>query len=198
MDLTRAAGAATGPPIFIAEVVVCLEAGLADDVCQLQLERRELMDVVVLRYTEFTNQDRSIEFPTVRGDDQTAAAAALFELARRGRIQIDSVRRGGILNADEVSRIAAAGDAAWRADRDEMRRQTEDAERRNPSRILAAARQAGLGPEPVGGKGQWRTHCPGTNHALMISTTSETFGCGYCRIRGGPDDLIEFAAGRHR
>lgn len=69
------------------------------------------------------------------------------------------------------------------------------AESARPSRILAAARSAGLNPEPVREQ-DWVANCPGTKHSLLLGTSSETFGCGYCKVKGGPDELRAFVARR--
>jgi hypothetical protein len=63
--------------------------------------------------------------------------------------------------------------------------------------IIKAARELKLNPEPTGeGPHHWRANCPGTNHHLLISTGSNTFGCGYCKRKGGIPELREF--GRER
>jgi hypothetical protein len=40
----------------------------------------------------------------------------------------------------------------------------------------------------------WSALCPGTNHSLMISTNDNTFGCGYYKRRGGPEELRTFVS----
>jgi hypothetical protein len=59
--------------------------------------------------------------------------------------------------------------------------------------IIKAARELKLNPEPTGkGPDRWRANCPGTNHHLLISAESNTFGCGYCRRKGTVADLVAF------
>jgi hypothetical protein len=49
----------------------------------------------------------------------------------------------------------------------------------------------GLHPEPAGiGPTQWDARCPvRSGHRLMITTGNDEFGCGYCRVKGGVDEL---------
>ena len=63
----------------------------------------------------------------------------------------------------------------------------------NRSPIVDTAEGLGLCPEPTGrGPYSWSANCPGTSHHLFISTESDTFGCGYCRRKGGSDELRDF------
>ena len=65
--------------------------------------------------------------------------------------------------------------------------------------ILHAARELGLGPEPSGtSPGSWQARCPATQHYLMIQAHNGEFGCGYCRWRGGVNELRKFVASRRR
>ena len=63
--------------------------------------------------------------------------------------------------------------------------------------ILIAARELGLNPQVTGtGPHHWRASCPGTNHGLHIQSEANEFGCGYCRRKGGPEELRLFVAQR--
>ena len=65
--------------------------------------------------------------------------------------------------------------------------------------IVIAARECGLNPNPSGTSGTaWLAQCPGTNHFLMIGGASGDFGCGWCKRRGGIDELHAFAAERRK
>jgi len=45
----------------------------------------------------------------------------------------------------------------------------------------------------------WMANCPcGGQHWIMISTESNSFGCGYCRRKGGPEELRRFCEERGR
>ena len=73
---------------------------------------------------------------------------------------------------------------------EEYSRQARD----NETEIIHIARELGLHPEPAGnGPVQWYANCPGKGHRLMITTTKDQFGCGYCRVKGGIDELRAFA-----
>jgi len=63
--------------------------------------------------------------------------------------------------------------------------------------IIRVARELKLHPKPEGGGPfNWYARCPQTNHSLMISSKSDQFGCGYCRRKGGAEELREFVAER--
>ena len=65
--------------------------------------------------------------------------------------------------------------------------------------IVIAARECGLNPNPSGTSSTaWLAQCPGTNHSLMIGAAAGEFGCGWCKRRGGVDELRAFAAERRR
>jgi hypothetical protein len=82
---------------------------------------------------------------------------------------------------------------------DGVRREREHKEwsqlaRENESEIIRVARELGLHPEPAGfGPVQWYARCPAKSlHRLMITTSKDEFGCGYCRVRGGVEELRRF------
>jgi len=79
-----------------------------------------------------------------------------------------------------------------RLESEEYSRQARD----NETEIIHVARQLGLNPEPAGiGPVQWYARCPGARgHQIMITTSDDQFGCGYCRVNGGVDELRAFAA----
>ena len=67
------------------------------------------------------------------------------------------------------------------------------------SSIVIMARELGLNPRPSGtGDTAWLANCPGTNHFLMIGIASGDFGCGWCKWRGGIEDLRAFTEERRR
>ncbi len=68
------------------------------------------------------------------------------------------------------------------------------ADRHSHAEIIETARTLRLRPEPSGDSpNNWIANCPGGPHSIMVAPTSNEFGCGYCRIKGGPDVLREFA-----
>ena len=87
---------------------------------------------------------------------------------------------------------------------EKLMEETEDGFERNikvarklASPLIQVARKLGLGPQPLPNSiTAWQAHCPGTNHYLFISTQSDTFGCGYCRRKGGEDELKAFVKQR--
>jgi amidohydrolase len=69
--------------------------------------------------------------------------------------------------------------------------------RENRSKIVDVAEELGLRPEPTGlGPYEWVARCPGTSHHIYISTKTDSFGCGYCRRKGGPNELRSFVKER--
>lgn len=183
------------PPVLIAVVWVSI-GGVAEDRCRILLERGSETDVVRLSHDELPDLDRTISLAATGGTDREAAAAVLFELVLN-HAPVLGIAGPGLLTVEEGGRIHSEAAADRRTRADAGRAATLEADRCHPSRIVAAARTAGLGPEPSAGhEGQWHARCPGTNHNLMLSTSTETFGCGYCRRKGGPQELVAFAARR--
>ena len=68
--------------------------------------------------------------------------------------------------------------------------------RENETEIIQVARELGLHPEPAGfGPVQWYATCPKRRgHRLMITTSCDEFGCGYCSVKGGVDELRALVA----
>lgn len=63
--------------------------------------------------------------------------------------------------------------------------------------IILAARELKLNPEPTGkGSSSWRARCPETNHPLYIDAATNSFGCGWCKRKGGPEELRAFVKER--
>jgi len=109
---------------------------------------------------------------------------------RAGRVAHAGCRgpfEGGLLGGEELAREVADLDAGLALET----LAAQEAERLNPSPILVAARELGLDPRPAGhNPAAWWANCPtGRGHSVMISSASNQFGCGYCRIKGGPEEL---------
>jgi hypothetical protein len=65
------------------------------------------------------------------------------------------------------------------------------------SAIVLAAKKCQLDPRPSGtSPSAWMANCPGTNHWLMIGADTNTWGCGWCKRRGAPDELRAFVKER--
>ncbi len=59
--------------------------------------------------------------------------------------------------------------------------------------IVKVAHQLLLNPHPSGTDVDcWLARCPETNHHLHISASGESFWCGWCRRKGGADELHAF------
>lgn len=98
--------------------------------------------------------------------------------------------RGGLVSAAQV-------EAAWQRKRDERARMVALAASDADYPILVAARELGLEPRPSGtGPWSWYARCPGTKHEILVQAKNGEFGCGYCRRRGGVEELQAFAGER--
>ena len=62
--------------------------------------------------------------------------------------------------------------------------------------IIDICVNSGLDPEPAGhNDNAWLARCPTKgNHHIMISTTTDEWGCGYCKRKGGISELLEWLA----
>ena len=127
-----------------------------------------------------------------RGGTAAAAALRLFRHLVRSRAGFAWPARwgqGGLIDQATFRQTVDGVEAG-------LKRNTDEAERRESS-IVRTARRLKLSPEPSGtSPTAWRATCPGTNHTLMIGTESKSFGCGYCRRKGGPEELEAFVADR--
>ena len=71
--------------------------------------------------------------------------------------------------------------------------------RENDSEIIQTAKRLKLHlTPPFLSQGIWTAVCPGTNHHLHLSSTTDTFGCGYCCEKGGPLELEIFIRERRK
>ena len=69
--------------------------------------------------------------------------------------------------------------------------------KQNETEIITTARELGLNPTPAGtGPNHWHARCPQTKHNLYITASTNQFGCGWCKRKGGPDALRGFVAQR--
>jgi hypothetical protein len=69
----------------------------------------------------------------------------------------------------------------------------EAARNHGDSAVVLVAKECQLDPRPSGtSPPAWMANCPGTNHWLMIGADSNTWGCGWCKRGGGPDELRAF------
>ena len=98
--------------------------------------------------------------------------------------------RAGLLGKEHVEAIISS----VRLEMDEIKKENgvwREAE------IVTKAAQLGLSPMASSlGVGAWIARCPGTNHTLFLQPKRNLFFCGYCRVKGGINELDEFAAQR--
>jgi hypothetical protein len=64
----------------------------------------------------------------------------------------------------------------------------------NTSILTEVCEKYKLRPEPYNDSGtSWQAQCPsGRAHWIAISTENNTWGCGYCRKKGGIPELVEW------
>jgi hypothetical protein len=60
--------------------------------------------------------------------------------------------------------------------------------------LISYIRQQQLNPRPTGhNENSWTASCPsGGNHFIQIVTTNDQWGCGYCKRKGGVDELEQW------
>jgi hypothetical protein len=130
--------------------------------------------------------------PTQDGVD--SAGLDLVEAAMHGAWHFGKPAGGftpGLLTQAQVLK-------AWSRVEEEQQRLLEQAVMlTGDSEIVAAARELRLDPEPSGtGPASWYARCPGTNHSLRIQAETGQFGCGYCKQKGGVEELRRFTRTR--
>lgn len=178
------------PPDALLVCVYVLDVGLADIDEEAWLARAEGTDELWVRSVYRTQ--KAVSSPSA--GDPAAAARRLLEASIRGGWAFEypkTLLQPGLVSKEELDRILAT----IRADHERR-----DAEARaRESRIVEVARELRLGPEPTGtGPAHWQARCPGTNHPLYIQSETETFGCGWCKRKGGEAELRAFVAERRR
>src|SRR5262249_8973578 len=122
------------------------------------------------------------------------AALALLEALFRSRVGYmwtTGIAREGLVSRAELQGLLAKIEKKLADNREAALRGGADAE------IVVVARDLGLAPEPAGtGEHHGQARCPETNHFLLVQSASNAFGCGYCRRKGDPAQLREFARER--
>lgn len=103
--------------------------------------------------------------------------------ARHGHVWPDAYREGPLITDADHQRIVGELEA-------EIGRHRREAEAQSQAPVIVMARKLGLRPEPAGvSPSAWYADCPGKAHRLMVSSSSNEFGCGYCRVKGGTNEL---------
>ncbi|WP_290793957.1 hypothetical protein [Halomonas sp.] len=103
--------------------------------------------------------------------------------ARHVHVRPVGYLEGPLITASAHQRIVGELEA-------ENERNTREAEAQSQAPIIVMARRLGLRPKPAGASpSAWYADCPGKSHRLMVSSSSNEFGCGYCRVKGGTAEL---------
>ena len=101
--------------------------------------------------------------------------------------------REGLITKDRWQAALDAFDGEHQQHHDESRRRVAE----KPSAVINTAKLLGLHPEPTGEHpDKWRASCPGTNHPIFISAEEDRWFCGWCKRRGGTEDLENFCRER--
>jgi hypothetical protein len=120
-------------------------------------------------------------------------ALELLDALFRSRVEFMSATkfgRDGLIGKADFDRVI------WKI-RSELAANKQEALRDGDAEIVIAARALHLHPEPSGiGPHHWQADCPGTKHALLIQSETNQFGCGYCRRKGGLEELRAFVLER--
>jgi hypothetical protein len=129
-----------------------------------------------------------------RAGTRNEAATRLLDALVRAKVHYEFPRPPylqGLLTTGELTEIVGAVT-------EELKRNALAAEEEqhgdSTAPIIKLARQLGLNPRPAGhNRSDWTADCPRRSHTIMISPSSNEFGCGYCRRKGGPAELKAFA-----
>ena len=159
---------------------------------RLYFERTALLDVLY-EWTELgARRRRPFTLATVAATAPPAGSEAEAVLRMLGpvwRSQSGSSWPQRYCRGDLVSR------AAFHRVRDEMDAEraalAAQAESERGAEIIQVAEALGLHPEPAGvGPHAWYVNCPtGRPHRIPAQSQSNQWGCGYCGIKGGPEEL---------
>jgi hypothetical protein len=107
--------------------------------------------------------------------------------ARHGHVWPGAYREGPLITEAAHRRIVGDLEAQIECNR-------QEAEALAEAPIIVLARRLGLRPEPAGrSPSAWYADCPGKSHRLMVSSSANEFGCGYCRVKGGTTELEALA-----
>jgi hypothetical protein len=135
---------------------------------------------------------RAYTFPS----QDTAQSASLRLIGRLFRARVGFEWPAGFISPGLVNK------AAFTKLVKQIERELDDNRRKalkNKAEIVLVAEELGLSPRPTGtAPGLWAANCPGTNHFLYISATGSSFGCGWCKRKGGPEELRAFVDERRR
>jgi hypothetical protein len=127
-----------------------------------------------------------------REGTQSEAATQLLGALVRARVGLQFPRPPylpGLLASNELSDIVDAVSEELKRNR----LAAEAAQQRQKAQILEVADELGLNPRPAGhNDSAWIADCPRRTHTLILSPSLNEFGCGYCRRKGGANELRAF------
>lgn len=147
---------------------------------------------VVIKYSH-SILSRNCVMSIPRHGSKREAAARLLDTYVRFRVHYECPvppYHSGLLTRGELKGIVEA--IAEELTRN--RRVAAEKQCRHEATIIKMARELGLNPRPAGhNDSAWMASCPQSrNHWIMISAERNEFGCGYCRRKGGPQELRAF------
>lgn len=122
--------------------------------------------------------------------------SAFFSTPAGAVADIERITATAYINKTHVRLILKCIDSY----RERKRIQSEEFSRQareNETEIIRVARELGLDPVPSGDSPTgWIARCPGQSgrYTLQLSAKTGQFGCGYCRVKGGVDELRAFIA----
>jgi len=146
---------------------------------------------VVVRYSEKIISQKFVGC-IPRQESKREAAARLLDAHVRSQIYYSfpvPPYRKGLLTSGELENIVGAVTDEF--ERNSRAVQKEQGAHEAP--IIKVAMELNLNPRPAGyNNTAWIADCPRRSHWIMISPSLNEFGCGYCRRKGGPQELCAF------
>lgn len=96
---------------------------------------------------------------------------------------------GGLIREDQFKEVVECVE--------KKRQENKKRARQSETEIISVARELTLHPKPLGiGPDAWLANCPGKNHRLLITAAPNSFGCPWCKRKGGPEELRAFVKER--
>ena len=183
-----------GDGIYTATEILWFQRAADSDSLWSILYEQLPVDTAIGDIEEYASDLELLARAPVEGTRRVAAKQLFRELVRS---RVGHHSPGDWLDGKLVSRTGYRD--VQRAVGNEIRSNRQAASRGIESPIIQTARILGLGPETTGRSPvSWQARCPKVNHYLAISSATNTFGCGYCRRKGGPEELEAFVADREQ
>ena len=131
-------------------------------------------------------------FAIKRKGEELTACLKLMELLFRATYGFEHPEKfiaPGIVDKSAYDRLLKRLDD----EHEENRRKAREGE----TEIIKVARELGLFPKPTGtGASHWWANCPATHHSLDIDAAENCFWCGWCKRKGGAEELRAFVKER--